>query len=385
MLGKSQPSNRQFGTNLQNCAPQDSSRGRGGLGKRKKSDQRKAPTQIASPVQGPTKKSRFGKRNRQPNLLRQAVQKLAQHPSRDDEKMSDGITHDEQLEVDLKNMDNDIYCAGYVTDIIEHLRGAEAEWRAQITVDYMQKVQQDVKPRMRSILVDWMVEVHNKFKLRTETVYLTIDNLDRYLSKVQLNRSKLQLLGCTCMWVASKYHEIYAPEMKDFVYISDNAFSIDDLLEMETELLCALDFQLTVPTAWSFAERFIMVYSHEISESPREQLYNMTQYFIEHALMTYDLVGELRSKIASAALYAAIRRLNLGHWNQTIQSVTKYSEEELKPLADRLQKMADSGPRPGQGMTHREHKAVVEKYSKAKYGQVATVQEQKVRRARIRD
>jgi len=65
------------------------------------------------------------------------------------------------------------------------------------------------------ILIDWLVEVHAKFKLRTETLYLTVNIIDRFLQERSLSRSKLQLLGCTGMLLASKYEEIYAPEVRD--------------------------------------------------------------------------------------------------------------------------------------------------------------------------
>lgn len=81
--------------------------------------------------------------------------------------------------------------------------------------------QADINERMRSILVDWLVDVHLKFKLRTETLFLTVHVIDRYLAKEQTTRNKLQLVGCTAMLVAAKYEEIYAPEVRDFVYISD--------------------------------------------------------------------------------------------------------------------------------------------------------------------
>lgn len=78
---------------------------------------------------------------------------------------------------------------------------------------------------MRAILVDWIIEVHLKFKLLPETLFITINLIDRYLSIVSIKRNSLQLVGVTAMFIASKYEEIYAPEVRDFVYITDNAYS----------------------------------------------------------------------------------------------------------------------------------------------------------------
>lgn len=83
---------------------------------------------------------------------------------------------------------------------------------------------------MRAILIDWLIEVHFKFKLLPETLFLTINLIDRYLERVIVNRTKLQLVGVTSMLIASKYEEIYAPEVRDFVYITDNAYTKEEIL-----------------------------------------------------------------------------------------------------------------------------------------------------------
>ena len=91
---------------------------------------------------------------------------------------------------------------------------------------YMSK-QTDINAKMRAILIDWLVEVHLKFKLMPETLYLTVNLIDRFLEREADARNKLQLVGVTAMFIASKYEEIYAPECRDFVYISDKAYTRD--------------------------------------------------------------------------------------------------------------------------------------------------------------
>jgi len=86
---------------------------------------------------------------------------------------------------------------------------------------------------MRSVLLDWLVDVHYKFKLLPETLFLTVNLIDRYLEKVEINRKRLQLVGVTSMFIASKYEEIYAPEVKDFAYVTDSAYTKQEILDME--------------------------------------------------------------------------------------------------------------------------------------------------------
>jgi len=189
--------------------------------------------------------------------------------------------------------------------------------------------QTDVNPKMRAILVDWLLEVHFKFKLLPETLYLTINIIDRYLSRKPVVRTRLQLVGVTAMLVASKYEEIYPPEVKDFVFITSNAYSHDEILEMEARMLNTLRFEVTVPTAWIFLGRYCKVAMLDT----RTKL--LAQYYVERSLQEYDMLRFLPSLQASAAIAAAMRTLGTGTWSATMASYTGYSEADIAaPLAD---------------------------------------------------
>jgi cyclin A len=110
---------------------------------------------------------------------------------------------------------------------------------------------------MRTILVDWLVEVAEEYRLHTETLYLCVDLIDKSLSKLDVKRSELQLLGCACMLLAAKYEEIWPPTVDDFVYISDNTYTRDQVLEMEQKVLKELKFCITFPTMKHFLNRFV--------------------------------------------------------------------------------------------------------------------------------
>ena len=121
----------------------------------------------------------------------------------------------------------------------------QTEWDTLLKdPNYMKETQQDINEKMRSILIDWLVEVHLKFKLVPESLYLTVNIIDRYLEREQVNRSKLQLVGVTAMLIACKYEEIYPPIVKDFVFITDNAYNKEEILRMERKMLSCLDFDV---------------------------------------------------------------------------------------------------------------------------------------------
>ena len=173
----------------------------------------------------------------------------------------------------------------------------------------MSAKQTDINAKMRAILIDWLVEVHHKFKLRPETMYLTVHLIDRYLEKEAVQRNKLQLVGITAMFVASKYEEIYAPECRDFVYISDKAYTREQILATEGNMLAKLNFQLTAPNAYVFLKRFCKVAG--VLAAPRTHADLLASYLVELTLQEYDMLKYLPSTIAASAVLLALKTLAL--------------------------------------------------------------------------
>jgi len=112
--------------------------------------------------------------------------------------------------VEVKDLNKPLEFTEYATEIFDFLKDNE---RYNLPVPGYMRNQTDINEKMRSILIDWLIEVHLKFKLLPETLYLTVNLIDRYLAKELIPRNKLQLVGVTSMLIASKYEEIYAPEV----------------------------------------------------------------------------------------------------------------------------------------------------------------------------
>nr|XP_040582521.1 G1/S-specific cyclin-E-like [Lepeophtheirus salmonis]XP_040582522.1 G1/S-specific cyclin-E-like [Lepeophtheirus salmonis] len=109
------------------------------------------------------------------------------------------------------------------------------------------------RPRMRAILLDWLIEVCEVYRLHRETFYLAVDFIDRYLSITQdMPKNKLQLIGVSCLFIGAKIEEIYPPKLKEFAYVTDGACTEEQILEMELVILKALNWSLcpVTPNAW---------------------------------------------------------------------------------------------------------------------------------------
>lgn len=244
----------------------------------------------------------------------------------------------------------------YINDIMEYLK--ESEVRRQPSANYMSR-QTDINAKMREILIDWLVEVHLKFKLKQETLYLTVNIIDRFLERRAVSRNKLQLVGCAAMLIASKYEEIYAPEVQDFVYVSDKAYTREQILAMETIILNALEFNLTVPYATRFAERYVRL------ASDSDQFKEMVNYLIELTLQEYRFLKYLPSMIASSAVSLALHLSGNPSWTQALERCTKYSEADIRGcVMDLWLHAAKDSPK---------YRAVRKKYTSSKFHGVARI------------
>eukprot|EP00494_Astrolonche_serrata_P024344 UN24602 len=208
----------------------------------------------------------------------------------------------EPLECDIANKNKERYCGAFVKDIMKCLK--ENELRYVPLKGYMKSVQSDIKVSMRYRLLDWLSEVQEKFSINGTSFHLAVNLLDRYLSLVDVPRTKLQLLGCVVLWLAAKYNEIRVPEVEDFVYMSDGAFVGEDMLALEEKILTILKFDFSVPTAYHFGERYIDVVKYYLyNEKSKKRLGHLVHYYLEHCLLQYKCVGVKPSLLAAAATF----------------------------------------------------------------------------------
>ena len=158
---------------------------------------------------------------------------------------------------------------------------------------------------MRAILIDWLVDVHMKFRLVPETLYLCVQIIDRYCSLAEVSRSKLQLVGVTALFLACKHEEMYPPEVRDRVYITDRAYDRQEVLDMEQDILRVLNWKITLPTAFPFLERFLSL----TSASPMTK--HAASYYMERTLQEHDLLEFRPSMVCASAVILALNNRDI--------------------------------------------------------------------------
>lgn len=266
--------------------------------------------------------------------------------------------HVENIDED-EDADNPLLVTEYVWDIYNYMMDMERRMQPPL---YMTPGQQpDINASMRVVLVDWLVEVHRRFELLPETLYLSVHVLDAFLARKKVTRNRLQLTGVTAMMIASKYEEMYPPEFSDFVRVSDNVFTLGDMVKTEIAMLEALQFNLSFPVSIHFLRR----YSRAGQSCPL--MHSISKYLMELTLNSYDMLAFLPSQIAASALLLA--RLIMKHpepWNSTLQHYSSYSMSSLlEPVTKMSQLLAQ--------VRLGKNKAVYQKYSSSKYMRVSVL------------
>ncbi|XP_024985204.1 cyclin-A2-1-like [Cynara cardunculus var. scolymus] len=271
------------------------------------------------------------------------------------------------LDIDCKHKDPKM-CSLYAAEVYNNLRVTELKWRP--SADYMKTVQRDITQEMRGILIDWLVEVSEEYRLASETLYLTVALIDRYLSKMYIEKQRLQLLGITCMLIASKYEEISAPRVEDFCFITDGTYTRQEVLDMERQVLDILSFHLSVPTVKKFLRRFILA-AQSSYKVPVIELEFLANYLAELTLTEYGFLKFLPSLIAASAVFLAKWTLDqIEHpWNPTLEHYTNYKASDLKATVLALQdlQLNDAAPL----------RAIRQKYRQKQFKSVATLTSRK--------
>ncbi|XP_008804857.2 cyclin-A2-1-like [Phoenix dactylifera] len=248
-----------------------------------------------------------------------------------------GFTGKNIVDIDADH-GNPQMCSIYAEDIYTNLRAAELIRRP--SPNFMETLQYDITQGMRGILIDWLVEVSEEYRLVPDTLYLTVYVIDRFLSHNHIERQRLQLLGVTCMLIASKYEEICAPRVEEFCFITDNTYTKAEVLIMESQVLNYLGFQLSVPTIKTFLRRFLRA-AQACYKVPALALGYLANYLAELTLIDYSFLKFLPSVIAASAVLLARWTLDQSDqpWNLTLEHYTSYKASDLKATVLALQEL----------------------------------------------
>ncbi|KAK0161597.1 hypothetical protein PV327_010052 [Microctonus hyperodae] len=231
-----------------------------------------------------------------------------------------------QWDFDAENWHDPYQVSQYAMEIFNYLKKREKLFPIS---DYMER-QVCLSRWMRSLLVDWMVEVQESFELNHETLYLAVKLVDLYLSKVTVGKETLQLLGAASLFIASKFDERIPPMVEDFLYICDGAYTQRELIRMEMNVLKIVDFDLGIPLSYRFLRRYARCVKVSMPTL------TLARFILEYSLMDYSTIMFSDSKMAAAALLLALQMKDLGGWTPTLEYYTSYKLDDIRDIINTL-------------------------------------------------
>ena len=205
------------------------------------------------------------------------------------------------------NVEKVLFAGEYLDEIYSNLLSDEKEMKFSPKIGYMES-QSDINEQMRAILIDWLVEVHYRFRLKSETLFQTVWIIDTYLSLVQITRAKLQLLGIASLLISCKSQEIYYPQLNEFIDITDGAYVKNELIEMEKKVLKVLHFNIVAPTANDFYNIITKAFGFD-----QKQFY-LGKYFLESSLIDYRMIKYSSSVIGVSCAYIVMKFFGIDNY-----------------------------------------------------------------------
>ena len=222
---------------------------------------------------------------------------------------------------------NPQYVTEYSTMIFEDLKKNETINVADYSSLF--NCQEEITEAHRKALIEWLYAVYDKFNLLPETLYLTINIIDRYIEKKPIEVKKFQLVGVVAMFIASKYEEIYAPEIRDFVMITNNTLKREDILKMEYLIMRTLNFELYTISPFVFLNRF-----HFVSGDSKKSTLYLARYVLDICLLDVNFCKYKSSVKAASVLFLARKMLKIDESNTWNNELKMHSHLDLKDLKD---------------------------------------------------
>jgi hypothetical protein len=207
--------------------------------------------------------------------------------------------------MDIEDEGDPLMVSEYVYEILDYMK--ELELKTMPNPNYIDQ-QKELQWRMRGVLIDWLLEVHTRFHLLPETFYLTVNIIDRFLSCKVVQLERLQLVGITAMFIASKYEEVLSPHVGNFKHVADDGFSEQEILSAERYILATLNYDLSFPNPMHFMRRISKADNYDI------QTRTLAKYLLEITLLDHRFLAFRPSVNAAASMHLARVILEKGEW-----------------------------------------------------------------------
>ncbi|GLB39108.1 putative cyclin family protein [Lyophyllum shimeji] len=228
-------------------------------------------------------------------------------------------------DLDADDADDPLMVSEYVVEIFNYMK--QIELTTMPNPNYMES-QKELAWKMRGILTDWLIQVHVRFRLLPETLFLCVNIIDRFLSARVVSLAKLQLVGVTCMFIAAKFEEVVAPSVTHFLMCADSSYTESEILQAERYILKTLDWNLSYPNPVHYLRRASKADDYNV------KVRTLAKYLLEIGCLEWRLIAAPPSLMAAASIWLARLALGMENWTPNLAHYSSYPESSLVPTAN---------------------------------------------------
>ncbi|KAJ7145359.1 g2/mitotic-specific cyclin cdc13 [Mycena crocata] len=261
-------------------------------------------------------------------------------------------------DLDADDVDDPVMVSEYVVDIFNYLK--QLELTTMPNPNYMAS-QTELAWKMRGVLNDWLIQLHVRFRLLSETLFLCVNIIDRFLSARVVSLAKLQLVGVTCMFIAAKFEEVVAPSVTQFLECADSSYTEAEILQAERYVLKTLDWNLSYPNPVHYLRRVSKADDYNLKAR------TLGKYLLEIGCLEWRLIAAPPSLLAAAAIWLARMALGDENWTPNLAHYSSYPESALLPTANLMLNYILKPPR---------HEAFHHKYAGKKFSKASVYMRQ---------
>ncbi|KAJ7695488.1 cyclin-like protein [Mycena rosella] len=261
-------------------------------------------------------------------------------------------------DLDADDVGDPVMVSEYVVDIFNYLK--QIELTTMPNPNYMAS-QTELAWKMRGVLNDWLIQLHVRFRLLPETLFLCVNIIDRFLSARVVSLAKLQLVGVTCMFIAAKFEEVVAPSVTQFLECADSSYTEAEILQAERYVLKTLDWNLSYPNPVHYLRRVSKADDYNLKAR------TLGKYLLEIGCLEWRLIAAPPSLLAAAAIWLARMALGEENWTPNLAHYSSYPESALLPTANLMLNYVLKPPR---------HEAFHHKYAGKKFSKASVYMRQ---------
>ncbi|XP_006463948.1 hypothetical protein AGABI2DRAFT_194588 [Agaricus bisporus var. bisporus H97] len=228
-------------------------------------------------------------------------------------------------DLDADDVDDPLMVSEYVVDIFKYLR--QVELTTMPNPHYMES-QKELAWKMRGILMDWLIQVHVRFRLLPETLFLCVNLIDRFLSARVVSLAKLQLVGVTCLFISAKFEEVISPSVSHFLLCADSTYTEAEILQAERYVLKTLEWNLSYPNPVHYLRRVSKADGYDV------KVRTLAKYLLEISCLEWRMIAAPPSLMAAASIWLARLALGYEQWTPNLAHYSGYSESALAPTAN---------------------------------------------------